>query len=183
MVFPTNPVSYNVLAMSRCRFFSWNSITEGWGLICQWLYRIGLVCSLPIILERESGWYRGKKKRLVLRISLDNLAYYCRGCPLAAFLSSPFPFFLILSSLLLLCYVCYKFIFGYINIVLIIYCRVSFISLLLLFSLPLTVMIFSLRVSLLRNLRSCGCEKVAVKALERQQLEEQEQEEEKQTEI
>jgi len=42
-------------------------------------------------------------------------------------------------------------------------------------------MIFSLRVSLLRNLRSCGCEKVAVKALERQQLEEQE--EEKQTEI
>jgi len=132
----------------------------------------------------DTGKKKKKKKRLVLRISLDNLAYYCRGCPLAAFLSSPFPF-LILSSLLLLCYVCYIFIFGYINIniVLIIYCRVSFFSLLLLFSLPLTVMIFSLRVSLLRNLRSCGCEKVAVKALERQQLEEQEQEEEKQTEI
>jgi len=47
---------------------------------------------------------------------------------------------------------------------------------------PLTVMIFSLRASLLRNLRSCGCEKVADKALEKQLVEEQEQEEEKRTE-
>jgi hypothetical protein len=34
----------------------------------------------------------------------------------------------------------------------------------------------------LRNLRSCGCEKVADKALEKQLVEEQEQEEEKRTE-
>ena len=116
-----------------------------------------------------------QRKRSVLNFHWTPLPYCSCGYPPAAFLSLCFPNFICLLSLLFLNIILYD------SISLLLVCtnfKYKFCVGSSLFSLvshsfpPSTVMIFSLRVSLLRNLRRWYCEKVAVIVIEKQQEEE-----------
>lgn len=127
-----------------------------------------IIINMNNLVPERKWWYSKKGWSSVFNIYFNGhplYAYRCRGCPLASFLSSPF--FLFLFYLFIISSSLWVILIAYINVF---FGSFLFLSL---FSFPSfppsTVMIFSLRVSLLRNLRSCCCfwlwKKVAVIAL------------------